>query len=79
MKPFLVATLAIATLAGATAASAQPYGAPRGGYEIGYSSGGYDRYDRRPEFRDINGRQQALRHRLPRSRPRLPLHHCRRG
>jgi opacity protein-like surface antigen len=66
MKPFLVATLAIATLAGASAASAQPYGGPRGGYEIGYSSGGYDRYDRRTDFRDINGRQQALRHRLDR-------------
>lgn len=72
MKKILVATLAIATLAGASAASAQPYGGPRGGYEVGYSGGGYDRgdrydrYDRRADSRDINGRQQALRQRLDR-------------
>ena len=66
MKKFIVATIAIATLAGAGAASAQPYGGPRGGYEVGYSAGGYDRYDRRTDSRDINGRQQALRQRLDR-------------
>lgn len=66
MKKILVATIAIATLAGAGAASAQPYGGPRGGYEVGYSGGGYDRYDRRTDSRDINGRQQALRQRLDR-------------
>lgn len=66
MKKILVATIAIATLAGAGAASAQPYGGPRGGYEVGYSDGGYDRYDRRTDSRDINGRQQALRQRLDR-------------
>ncbi|MDP2260904.1 MAG: hypothetical protein Q8J89_14425 [Caulobacter sp.] len=69
MKKILVATLAIVTLAGAGAAAAQPYGGPRGGYEVGYSTGGYDRYDRydrRTDARDINARQQALRHRLDR-------------
>lgn len=66
MKKILVATLAIATLAGAGAAAAQPYGGPRGGYEVGYSAGGYDRYDRRTDSRDINVRQQALRQRLDR-------------
>ncbi|MDO9474238.1 MAG: hypothetical protein Q7J28_14380 [Caulobacter sp.] len=66
MKKILVATLAIATLAGAGAAAAQPYGGPRGGYEVGYSTGGDDRYDRRTDARDINARQQALRHRLDR-------------
>lgn len=69
MKKFIVATVALATLAGAGAAAAQPYGGPRGGYEVGYSSGGYDRYDRydhRTDARDINDRQQALRHRLDR-------------
>lgn len=66
MKKILVATLAIATLAGAGAAAAQPYGGPRGGYEVGYSAGGYDRYDRRTDSRDINVRQQALRQRLER-------------
>lgn len=76
MKKILVATLAIATLAGAGAASAQPYGGPRGGYEVGYSGGGYDRddrydrYDRRTDSRDINGRQQALRQRLDRGMER---------
>ena len=66
MKKLIVATVAIATLAGAGAAAAQPYGGPRGGYEIGYSTSGYDRYDRRTDARDINARQQALRHRLDR-------------
>ncbi len=68
MKKILVATLAIATLAGAGAAAAQPYGGPRGGYEVGYSGGydRYDRYDRRTDSRDINLRQQALRQRLDR-------------
>lgn len=66
MKKILVATLAVATLAGAGAAAAQPYGGPRGGYEVGYSTGGYDRYDRRTDARDINARQQALRQRLDR-------------
>lgn len=66
MKKILVATIAIATLAGAGAAAAQPYGGPRGGYEVGYSAGGYDRYDRRTDSRDINVRQQALRQRLDR-------------
>lgn len=76
MKKILVATLAIATLAGAGVASAQPYGGPRGGYEVGYSGGGYDRddrydrYDRRTDSRDINGRQQALRQRLDRGMER---------
>lgn len=66
MKKFIVATVAIAALAGAGAASAQPYGGPRGGYEVGYSTSSYDRYDRRTDARDINGRQQALRFRLDR-------------
>ena len=72
MKKFIVATVAIAALAGAGAASAQPYGGPRGGYEVGYSTSSYDRYDRydgydrRTDARDINARQQALRFRLDR-------------
>ena len=66
MRKILVATIALATLAGAGAAAAQPYGGPRGGYEIGYSTGGYDRYDRRMDSRDINARQERLRHRLDR-------------
>jgi opacity protein-like surface antigen len=66
MKKILVATLAIATLAGAGAAAAQPYGGPRGGYEVGYSTSGYDRYDRRTDARDINIRQQTLRQRFVR-------------
>ncbi len=66
MKKLIVATIAIATLAGAGAAAAQPYGGPRGGYEVGYSTSGYDRYDRRTDARDINLRQQALRQRFVR-------------